>query len=142
MIWIRSRTKRKCGDVYSPILEIALVSARWAGVAPMYCVRIDDMKADVDPFPFVPAIWIALRSLNADGCGKDQYLVLIGGLDPDASTHLITNLLTPFYHLRDRLFVHLPPRFPDRVDYLEVRLEGIERRDSILNICQSAELGN
>ena len=29
------------------------------------------MKADVEPFPFVPAIWMALRDLKFDGCVSD-----------------------------------------------------------------------
>jgi hypothetical protein len=34
----------------------------------MNWVRIEDMKADVEPFPFVPAMCIVLRELKWDGC--------------------------------------------------------------------------
>jgi hypothetical protein len=34
---------------------------------PMNWVRMEDIKADVEPFPFVPAMCIGLRMLNSDG---------------------------------------------------------------------------
>lgn len=46
LIRIRSRTSIKCGDVNNPVLY-------------PHCLRILSTMAHVDPFPLVPATWIA-----------------------------------------------------------------------------------
>jgi hypothetical protein len=32
-----------------------------------YCVNIDDMNAEVEPLPLVPATWIGFRMSKSDG---------------------------------------------------------------------------
>ena len=34
----------------------------------MNWAKMEDMKADVEPFPFVPAMCMGLRVLKSDGC--------------------------------------------------------------------------
>lgn len=34
----------------------------------LYWDKIDDMKALVEPFPLVPAIWIGLNLVKSEGC--------------------------------------------------------------------------
>ena len=43
--WILSVKLTRCGDVKSPTLKPA-------------CFKIDTIRADVEPFPFVPLTWI------------------------------------------------------------------------------------
>lgn len=33
----------------------------------MYCVRMEEMNADVEPLPFVPAMCMRFRRLKSDG---------------------------------------------------------------------------
>lgn len=54
-ILIRSLTKRRCGEVYSPTLD-GRRSAFVLRLVGRYWERIDEMNVDVDPFPLVPAI--------------------------------------------------------------------------------------
>jgi hypothetical protein len=49
---MRSRTKRRCGDVYRPIFEGCVCGS----LVEAYCASIDEMKALVDPLPLVPAM--------------------------------------------------------------------------------------
>jgi len=65
LICIRSRTNRRCGDVYRPIWWMRGASC---ATPRRYWARIDDMKALVDPFPLVPAICIHFKRLKSDGC--------------------------------------------------------------------------
>ena len=44
-----------------------------------YWDRIDDVKALVEPFPLVPAIWIGLNFWKSDGC-RDVSIVGAFGL--------------------------------------------------------------
>lgn len=39
----------------------------WAPVGVAYCDRIDEMKALVEPLPFVPAMCTGLRQSNSEG---------------------------------------------------------------------------
>ena len=85
-------------------------------------LRIEEMNAAVEPLPFVPAICIALRPLRSDG-----YDMAVSVPSSYIERHLALNLsylisdsVQPFNHFRDRLFVHLSPGFPDRVDNGEV----------------------
>ena len=74
----------------------------------MNWVRIEDMKADVEPFPFVPAMCIVLRELNWDGCSQRSQIENRNSENRRARSYLIANLFAPFYHFRDSLFVHFP----------------------------------
>lgn len=46
--------------------------------------------------------------------------------------YLISDLVTPLYHLWYRLLVHLLARFADRVDNGKVALQRVERRNGVL----------
>ena len=47
--------------------------------------------------------------------------------------YLIAYFAQPFYHLRNSLLVHLPPGLADCVDDGEVGLEGVQRRNGVLD---------
>jgi len=63
LIWMRSRTERRCGEVYSPILEGGVC----ASAEDAYCERIEDIKALVEPLPLVPAMCIGFSLSNSEG---------------------------------------------------------------------------
>lgn len=58
-IRITSRTDIRYGEVYKPILVTGPLAVR-------YWERIDAVKAQVDPLPFVPATWTMLSLLRSD----------------------------------------------------------------------------
>ena len=74
----------------------------------MNWVRIEDMKADVEPFPFVPAMCIVLRELKWDGCPQRSQFENRNQITKRVRSYLIANLFAPFYHFRNSLFVHFP----------------------------------
>jgi hypothetical protein len=109
----------------------------------MNWVRMEDMKADVEPFPFVPAMCIALRALKLDGCRQcSQFEKREIQIPERARSYLIANLLAPFYHFRNSLLVHFPSRLSNSIDDGEVRLQCVERRNSVLSQCQSISFGD
>jgi hypothetical protein len=63
LICMRSRTKRKCGEVYRPVLVGLL-----GDVFRVYCASIEEMKALVDPLPFVPATCMGFSCSKSEGC--------------------------------------------------------------------------
>jgi len=63
LIWMRSRTDRRWGEVYSPIFEGGVCGA----AEDAYCDRIEDTKALVEPLPLVPAMCIGFSLSNSDG---------------------------------------------------------------------------
>ena len=48
------------------------------------------------------------------------------------AAHLISSFATPFNHLRYRLLVHAATRLADRIDYGEVGLKRVQRRNRSL----------
>ena len=94
------------------------------------------MKADVEPFPFVPAICIVLRELKLDGYPQRSQFENRREIQitERARSYLITNLFAPFYHFRDSLLVHFPSRLSNSIDDGEVRLQCVERRNSVLSL--------
>lgn len=65
LILILSLTATRCGEVYSPTL------ASGASV-----LSKEEQKAEVDPLPFVPVMWITLSGLRSEGCVRGhQYRV-------------------------------------------------------------------
>ena len=70
---MRSRTKRRWGEVYSPIFWNRGFGWEWRG---RYCDSIEETKALVEPFPFVPAMCIRFRRLKSEGCHQAQPCLL------------------------------------------------------------------
>ena len=65
-ICMRSLTKRKCGEVYSPTLVGSRSACTLFGVG-RYCARIDEMKEEVEPLPLVPAMCIRFNWSKSEG---------------------------------------------------------------------------
>lgn len=120
---MRSRTKRKWGDVYRPILE-----GGWhvAG-ADLYCATIEEMIALVEPLPFVPAMWIGLRRLKSEGYAGGQ-LQGANISQTVGAAHLVAQLATPLEHLWNGLLIHAAPRLADGIDNGEVGLQRVQGR--------------
>jgi hypothetical protein len=94
-----------------------------------------EIKAEVDPFPFVPAIWMRLRRFKSDGCERQRQRfshLHISKQVPRQGNHLISNPPAPFNHLRNSLLVHRPPGLPNRIHNRKIRLQRVKRRDGIL----------
>ena len=63
---MRSRTVVRCGEVYRPILEGVERERRWA-------LRMEEVREEVEPLPFVPAMWRTLRRLRSAGWEASAY---------------------------------------------------------------------
>lgn len=98
----------------------------------MYCDKMEEMKAEVEPLPLVPAIWMRLRRLTSSGCtqGVSEF-PLIGCR---RCAHLISYSLAPINHLRDSLYVHTPSGLSYRIHNCEIRLQRIEGGHCVLLI--------
>lgn len=62
---MRSRTNRRCGEVYKPTFEGCDCAS--LGVADAYCDRIEEINALVDPFPLVPATCTGFSLSKSEG---------------------------------------------------------------------------
>ena len=92
---------------------------------------MEEIKALVEPFPFVPAMCMRFNLSKSDGCESSQPGVLlpIGG---SRGSHLIPYPAAPFYHLRYCILVQAPAGLPDGIDDGEVALQSVQRRNGIL----------
>lgn len=83
---------------------------------------MEEMKALVEPFPFVPAMCIGFSRSNSEGwkmVSRDMETMF-------GTAHLIANLVAPFNHLWYSLLIHALARLPYRVDNGEIGLQGVE----------------
>jgi hypothetical protein len=122
LIWMRSRTNRKWGDVYRPIFDGFVCGS----LEVVYWARMEAMKALVEPFPLVPATCMGLSMSNSEGYG----IVSCASMSwASRAAHLISRFATPLEHLGYGLLIHAPARLAYRVDNGEIRLQRVQRRN-------------
>jgi hypothetical protein len=113
--------------------------------SPIYWERMEDMKADVEPFPFVPAMCMRFNRLNSSGFNKGQLIVLIHSLSsvPDIRSSESTQSFqgSPVDSYPCQICVSRPPPRNWTAGYLEQLphptdcqlLHGGEERRSVLH---------
>jgi len=99
----------------------------------MNLIRQEEINAEVEPFPLVPAIWIALRLSKSEGYGMLDLSPAMFKPHSSLVAYLIANLFTPFDHLWYSLPIHHSSRLSDCVHDCEIRLKAVERCDGILS---------
>ena len=65
-ICMRSRTNRRCGEVYKPVLR----GCECPSLRVVYCDKMEETNALVDPLPLVPAICTGLNLSKSEGLGQ------------------------------------------------------------------------
>ena len=97
------------------------------------------MNADVDPFPLVPAICIALSALRSEGYQiqvsrmKGRVRLAVDSI----AAYLVPDSSQPLDHLGNSLLVHLSPRLPYCINNGKITLQRVQRRYSVLETSQS-----
>lgn len=88
------------------------------------------MKADVDPFPFVPAICMRFKRLKSSGYtfNVSKVSLVFCGRCP----YLVPYLLSPPDHLRYSLLILAPSGLAYGFNYSEVGLQSVEGGHRIL----------
>ncbi len=102
------------------------------GYSPMYCERIEDIKADVEPFPFVPAMCRRFKRLKSSGYTFNVSKVI--ALTCNRCANLIPDPLSPIDHLSYSLLVHTPPGLAYAIHHCKVGLQRVEGGHGILVI--------
>lgn len=100
------------------------------------------MKAEVEPLPLVPAMWMAFRRLKSEGWDRKGGQLGVwgegcaeegGGGEEQGGAHLVPYSAAPFDHFWDGLLVHAASGLADGIDDGGVGLEGVECLDGILS---------
>ena len=75
----------------------------------VYCVRMSEMKALVEPFPLVPAMCMGRMAFRSDGYERDTpsafspyYSLMVTA----KLSYLITHFAQPFDHFGNGVLVH------------------------------------